>query len=161
MATTKTRFYKYTTGGQTVILPVAAGQGDTVGSALSATRLDYARVDAGADNYAKHAAIRLTLVSTTAQHPDLTNTAAIGAYGGDSSFASVSQIKFLNDGAQALTIAPGASNGLTLPFSSLTIAAGDEYVYTFATPVVVDGTHKVIDVTPTSGGSLVITIGGA
>ncbi len=161
MATTKSGFLKYTRGGVTSIVAVAAAAIDAVKNALGATRVDLLTVNLATASYAKEGGVRLAFSGTTPQTLSLLLTSTAASYDGDTTLASLGQIKFLNDGATSITVAPGASNGLSLPFSSLTVAAGAEHVFTFATPLTVDGTHKNLDLTPASGGSLVVTFGGA
>jgi hypothetical protein len=160
MATVNSGFIKVVSGGQTVLLAARSGAIQTVISELTATRLDRAVADLAGAGYAKNGCIRPVFSGTTPQTVDLTNTTSV-PYAGDSSFGSFTHVKLLNDGAAAVTVAPGASNGATLPFASITLNPGDEFPFTFGTPVVVDGTHKTILMTPAASGSLVVTIGGA
>lgn len=164
MATTGKGFIKITSSGAPALLAVPAGVADSTASNLGGTRVDKLLVDLGQSaGYAKNGAVRLTLSGTTTKTVDLTNTTTTAqSYDGDTAFASFSQLIFYNDGASAVTVAVGASNGASLPLSgTITIAPGAKHVLTFASPVTVDSTHKNIDVTPTSGGSFVLLVGGA
>ena len=61
-----------------------------------------------------------------------------------------------------MTVVPSGSNGASLGLAgALTVQPGAAHVLNFPTPVTVDGTHYSIDVTPTSGGSFVLCVGGA
>jgi hypothetical protein len=162
VATTSSGFLKITEGSVSFLKTVAAGSVQSVGSAIGgATRLDYQLVDLGRAGYAKNGAVRIVLSGTTLETIDLTNTATgTDSQAGDTVFAKFAQLQFYNDGAAAVTVEPGASNGASLPFTALTIAAGDRHVVTFTAAVTIDSTHKTVDITPTSGGSLIICIGG-
>jgi hypothetical protein len=162
MATTQSGFLKITEGAVSFLKTVSAGKVQSVESAISATRLDYQLVDLGRAGYAKNGVMRIVLSGTTLETIDLTNTATgTDAQAGDTVFASWSQLHFYNDGAASVTVAPGATNGATVPFTAITVAAGARHVFTPASAVTIDGTHKTLDITPTSGGSLIVIVGGA
>lgn len=172
MATTKTGFARVTTSGSTIsLIAVDAGRIDSVNSALGGTRLDSLLVNLAVATYAKNGAVRITFSGTTPKTLDLTDTTTIAqSYAGDTAFASFTQLHFYNDGAQSIKVAIGATNGASLPLGAspggtdtpyLTIAAGAHHVLTFASAVTVDSTHKTLDLTPVSGGSLILLVGGA
>lgn len=161
MPTTKSGFIEFTTGGAVVFVAVPAGKIDGIAAAFTSTRLDKILVDLSKSSYAKNGGVRLTLSGATPQSIDLTNTTATGAYSGDTSFAAVGTLILVNDGAQPVTVTPGGTNGARLPFATITLYPGDQFPFVFATPEVVDSTHKVLVATPTVGGSLVVLVGGA
>jgi hypothetical protein len=136
---------------------VAAGAGGTV--------VDKLAVDFSTDALAKHGAARFTFSGTTPKNMDLTDlTSASASSAGDTTFATISQLVFYNDGAADITVAPGGSNpasiGLAGTTPTLNVPAGKSVAIPYAAAVV-DGTHKVILMTPTAGGSLVVSVGGA
>jgi hypothetical protein len=163
MATTNSGFAKVTLGGVVALLSAPASAISAVVSALSGTRMDRAVYDLASAGYDKNGAGRYTLSGTTPKTIDLTDTTSgAQSYAGDTTFASYTQLVLLNDGAASITVGSGASNGATWPMSgTVTLAAGESVVISKAAAVTVDGTHKAIDVTPTSGGSFVICVGGA
>jgi len=115
---------------------------------------------------AKNGGNRLSLSGTTPVNIDLTDlTANAASSAGDTSFASFVNLTLYNDGAAAVTVAPGASNpasiGLSGTSPTLTVNPGCACVLNYGSPVTVDSTHKIITVTPTSGGSFVLSVGGA
>jgi hypothetical protein len=119
-------------------------------------------------NFAKNGCVLQTLTTTTAQDVDLTDTTANTPAGnaGDTVFATVNVIVFRNLGATDLTVKPGGSNPSNAPkftgtSPTLAIPAGSTVIWHSAAGVTIDGTHKVFTITPTSGGSLAICIGGA
>lgn len=119
-------------------------------------------------NFAKNGALLLSLSSTTAQDVDLTDTTANtpASYVGDTAFSTVNVLVLKNIGATALTIKPGASNASDIPkftgtSPTLQIPAGSTHVIHSNAGVTVDSTHKVFTITPTSGGTLAISVGGA
>jgi hypothetical protein len=118
--------------------------------------------------FAKNAAIVLTLTGTTPITVDLTSVVATTGVivAGDSSFTTVFAMVLNNLGVTDLTISPGGSNPSRIPqftgtTPTLTIpAAGVVTVYSLA-GYAVDSTHKTFTITPTSGGTLAIAVGGA
>ncbi len=142
-------------------LAVAAGAGLSIGS------YSFDEVLAA---YTSNAGILLTLTGSTAITIDVTNISATAtSSAGQNTFASkVNTMILQNIGAQALTIAQGTSNPLSLGLAgttpTLSIAAGSTHVLNLGTPSAgspVSGTTKTFTVTPTSGGSLLIYLGGA
>lgn len=121
----------------------------------------------GKAGFAKNAGLLLTLTSTTAITIDMTNiaTATGVVVAGDTSFAKWNSIELNNLGSVDLTLSPGASNGNAMLLGgttpTLTIPAGSSIPLASAAGITVDGTHKTFTITPTSGGSLGITIGGS
>lgn len=117
----------------------------------------------------------ITLVTTGTADIDLTDiTLAADARfvtGGDTVFAKVGCIVLKNYSSTVLTLKPGASNPASLPVfagTTPTIAipaavAGVPGKLCIDSPtlVTVDGTHKILTVTPTAGGVLKFWIGGA
>lgn len=163
MATTNSGFLKQTLGGVVSLAAVTANAVTAVRNALSGTRVDYVLADLSVKpGYAKNGAIRLALTGTTPKTIDLTDlTANAQSYAGDTAFAKFALLVLFNDGAAAVTFASGASNGASVGLSgTLTVAPGDMKVLPWGTAVTVDGTHKTIDITPTSGGSFVLSVGG-
>lgn len=145
----------------TLIKWVDANVIGSIANSLGATRHDTLSADPGLGRYAVAAQARLVLSGTTTRTLDIGNLAAADAHAGDTTFATVSQIQLANDGTQPLSILTGGTNPLDIPFTSLALAAGDHVVLRFASPRPVDPSHKTIDVTPTTGGSIVITLEGA
>ena len=133
----------------------------------NSVRLDYVLTDFSTAGFALSGACRLTLSGTTTKTITLVDlTSATAASAGDTVFAKFMTLVAYNDGAADVTIAPGASNpasiGLAGTSPTLTIPAGKFVVLNYATAgVTIDSTHKTIDVTPTSGGSFVLVVGGA
>jgi hypothetical protein len=162
MATTQSGFVKFTAGAVTVVKALGASVINSVAAGLSATRLDKQTVDLSYAGYAKNGCVRIKFSGVTPKNLSLSDTTATAdSYDGDTAFAAFSQLLLLNDGAAAITVIPAVSNGASLPFTALTIAAGDMYVFTFTAAVTVDGTHFSLTITPTAGGSIVAMIGGA
>lgn len=121
-----------------------------------------------AGGFAKNGCILQTLLTTTTQDVDLTNTATNTPAGnaGDTVFATVYALLFNNLGATDLTVKPGGSNPSNIPkfagtTPTLLIPAGGVVCVYHPAGVTIDSTHKVFTITPTSGGSLAIAIGGA
>lgn len=118
--------------------------------------------------YAKNGEVLLTLSGSTAQSIDLTNTAVNtpASSAGDTAFATVNCLILRNLGLVDLVLSPGASNPSNIPklggtSPTLTIPAGSCVVIHSLAGVTIDSTHKVFTITPTSGGSLAVGIGGA
>ncbi len=118
--------------------------------------------------YAKNGCSLITLTSTTAVDVDLTDLTANGSpkTAGDTGFATVNAIVLNNLGATDLTIKPGGSNPANFPkftgtTPTLTIPAGSAICLQNAAGATVDSTHKIFTITPTSGGLLAVSIGGA
>jgi hypothetical protein len=174
MATTNSAFVKHTNAdlvGATVatagvLQAVDAPTAVAMVAGGNATRLDRTVADLSTAGFAKNGAATVTLSGTTPVNIDLTNLAtATTSNAGDTGFAHWSLILFKNTGAADVTIAQGASNPASLGFAgttpTLTIPAGSTMVFnTSTTPIAVDGTHKIVTVTPTAGGSFAILVGG-
>ena len=161
MATTLSGFLKFTSGAAVLLLTRPAASMAGAVSSLAGTRLDIASANLSTAGFAKNGSTRLALSGTTTKAIDLTNLVTnADSYAGDVTFASFSQLLLTNDGAAAVVITPSASNGASLGLTNLTVPPGKTHVLNFAA-VTVDGTHKSIDVTPTSGGSFVLLVGGA
>ncbi len=118
--------------------------------------------------FAKNGSVLLVLTTTTAQSIDLTNTTTNSpqSTAGDTAFATANVLILNNTGAHDLTISPGASNPSRIPqftgtTPTLTIPAGSFVAIHSAAGYTVDSTHKVFTITPTSGGTLAVTICGA
>jgi hypothetical protein len=119
------------------------------------------------EGFALNGAIHVTTSGTTPVSVDLTNlTTGATSTAGDATFAKFMKIRFYNCGSAAMTIAPGGSNpaSLGLGGTSPTLSVPANTVVTpFANGagVTVDSTHKIITITPTSGGDFVLAVGGA
>lgn len=175
MATTGVNFCKLTNAalvGSTVqaAASMATLNGTSaaqLNAASNVDRADYLLSDLSVAGYAKNGAIRQTYSGTTPKNIDLTDlTSNAASYAGDTTFASFNTLVLYNDGAADVTFAPGGSNpasvGLAGTSPTLTIPAGKKVVLNYATAgVTVDSTHKIITITPTSGGSLILSVGGA
>lgn len=117
--------------------------------------------------FAKNGAIHITTSGTTAVNPDLTNLATgATSTAGDTTFATVNKIKIRNAGTAAMTVAPGGSNPANLPkftgtTPTLSLDPGAEIEFYSDAGATVDSTHKVITITPSSGGDVVVCVGGA
>lgn len=117
--------------------------------------------------FALNGAFHATTSGTTAVSVDLTNLATNAtSSAGDTVFAKASKIRVYNAGAADMTIAPGASNPANLPKMSgttptLTVAAGTWIDFLNDAGATVDSTHKIITITPTAGGDVVVAVGGA
>lgn len=117
--------------------------------------------------FAKNGAFHATTSGTTAVSVDLTNlTTNATSSDGDTVFATASKVVVKNCGTADMTIAPGASNPASLPkfagtTPTLTVAAGTEAVFFSDAGATVDSTHKIITITPVSGGDVVVAVGGA
>lgn len=131
------------------------------------TRLDAQAFDLSVAGYAKNAAVAFTLTGTTGITIDLTALAAATGVvvAGDTVFASFNQLILVNTGAADLIVAPGGSNPARLPLNgttpTYTVPAGSRLVIESAAGLAVDSTHKTILVTPATGGSLGLCVGGA
>jgi hypothetical protein len=118
-------------------------------------------------NYAKNGAALFVTSGTTTKILTLADlTSASSASAGDTVFATVNALVFRNLGAADMTIAPGAANPSNAPkftgtTPTLTIPAGSVVAWHSAAGVTIDGTHKTITITPTSGGNLSVCVGGA
>lgn len=119
------------------------------------------------EGFAKNGCFHVTTSGTTAVNVDLTNLAT-GATttAGDTVFATGNKIKFYNTGAADMTISPGASNPSNFPkFTGTTptilLPAGSILTYEVPAGVTIDSTHKVVTITPTAGGDVLIGVGGA
>lgn len=158
-------------GTLTTLHPTNAKQLELSGNV---TRLDRAHFDLGqlilqsGDNggFAKNGGLTVNLTGTTPvtlSLLDLTSNSTSSA--GDTVFATWNVLVFKNTGAADVTIAPAGSNpaslGLAGTSPTLTVPAGSTVVLNSAAGITVDSTHKSITVTPTSGGSLALCVGGA
>ena len=129
--------------------------------------IDQDVVDLAGAGLAKTACALLTFTGTTPITLDLTNLAAATGVqvAGATSFATWNHIIFNNVGAQPIAVSPGASNPLRTPLGGTgpthTMQAGDVDHWNSSAGLTVDSTHKTITFTPTSGGSLAFSIGGA
>ncbi len=121
--------------------------------------VDKVTIDFSNDGFAKHGGANYQLTGTTAQTIDLTdltaNTPTSSA--GDTTFAKWNTLVFNNLDAADVTIAPGGSNPARLLLSgtgpTLTIPANTSIALSSLAGLVIDSTHKIITVTPTSGGN--------
>ena len=175
MATTNQGFVKITSAalvGATVqaanqLVAMNGSNVDEIVNGGGGVRLDKVVTDFGTAGFALSGAIRLTLSGTTTKTIDLTDlTSAAASYAGDTTFAKFMTLVLYNDGAASVTFASGASNGASVGLAgtspTLSVGAGKFHVLNYATAgVTVDSTHKTIDITPTSGGSFVLVVGGA
>ena len=180
MATTGANLVQYTNAGlhgATVgaaaalgtMHPTAAKQLTLAGSV---TRLDVAHVDLAntaavtgqIGNFAKNGGSYTTLSGTTPvtlSLADLTSNSTSST--GDTAFATWNVI-VLKVGSADVTFAPGASNPLTIMSGTsptITLFANSTYVFHNPAGGTVDSTHKTILITPTSGGSISLAVGGA
>lgn len=161
MATTKSGFIKFTTGGVVTLAAVGNGTAASAATNLGGSRLDDVTVRLDKAAYAKNGGVRVALTGTTVKTIDLTATSTgAQAYAGDTAFATWSQMILYNDSGFDVTVASGASNGAT-GVPTVVLKTGDYLVVKKAAAVTVDGTHKTIDVTPVTGGSFVLLVGGA
>lgn len=149
------------------VLPVNGPSAQVLAQAANHSVMDTVTVDLSVQGYAKNAGVGLTLTGTTAI---TINAAALAAatgvvVGGDTSFSTLNQITFKNTGSVDLVVSPGASNGLAMNLGgtspTITVPAGSSVVIQSAAGITVDSTHKNITITPTSGGSMSVTFGGA
>ena len=119
--------------------------------------------------FAKNGCALVVLSGTTAVTVDLTNLAAftgVTSQYGDTSLATVNCLVFNNLGTVAVTVAPGGSNPSRLPTftgttPTLSIPAGGAVGISDLAGQTVDSTHKTFTLTPTSGGTIAISYGGA
>ncbi len=119
-------------------------------------------------NFAKNGSVLLSLSGTTAQSVDLTNTTANSpaSSAGDTTFSNINLIIANNIGTHDLVLSPGAANPARLPemggtTPTITVPAGSYHVFHSAANLAVDGTHKIITVTPSAGGTLALTFCGS
>jgi hypothetical protein len=120
--------------------------------------------------FAKNGCGLMTLVGTTPVNIDLTDlTLAASASiisAGDTSFTNVSALIFNNIGTADLIVTLGSSNPSRFPALSgttpgFTVAAGGCVPWFSPVGGAVDSTHKILTVTPTSGGQLAFAVGGS
>lgn len=116
--------------------------------------------------YAKNGASVTSLTGTTPvtlSLIDLTSNSTDSA--GDTVFATWNTLIIYNLGAADITIKQAGSNPASLLGISTTpaqtIPAGSKLVLQSAAGVTVDSTHKDFVITPTSGGSVAVAVGGA
>jgi len=144
----------------------AAANTANAGNAGS-VRLDSVNVNLATAGYAKNAGVYLSLTGTTAITVSLLALAAATGVtvAGDTSFATVNQLVFLNTGAVDLVVSPGASNGFGVQLGctspTLTVAAGSSVTIQSVAGLATSSGAKNITVTPTSGGSMGLCVGGA
>lgn len=135
-------------------------------------RLDAMVTDAAVLGYAKNGVFHVTTTGTTAVNIDLTNLATNAtSTSGDTTFATYNMLIFYNlsglDGVAAadMTVAPGASNGVSKFLSgttpTLTLGSSSRVAFEYTAGVTVDSTHKIITVTPTAGGNFAVVVCGA
>lgn len=171
MATTLKNFVSLTAaagsgyGANGVALAVDAGTASSQSAAGLATLLDRWTSDLSKAGYSKNGCVVLTLSGTTPVTIDLTSLNSQTVYAGDTSFATWKEVIFTNLGATDLTVSPGASNPLRTPLGGtsptlLSYASGKTRWHCPAGQAV-DGTHKTLTITPTSGGTIAICVGGA
>lgn len=163
MSTTGAGFVKLPATPTAVVTSVTAAQADSIASTLGGSRVDKVVVDLGKSGYAKNGAVWTSLSGTTTKTVSLADTTLTASgYAGDTAFSGYFQLVFRNDGAQTVGVAPAAGgSALSLPFSSMNIAASASHVLTLATSVSCPTSACKIDLNPASGGSVVISIGGA
>jgi hypothetical protein len=121
--------------------------------------------------FARNGALSITFTGTTPVTIDLTTLAtSVGVsslQAGDSTFANINVIVLKNTSSTSIiTIAPGASNPSRFPvFSGTTptLSVGPGGVHVLSDPVgqAVDSTHKTLLLTPSAGGSILLSFGGA
>jgi hypothetical protein len=117
--------------------------------------------------FAKNGSFHVTTSGTTPVTLDLTNLATNATtHAGDTVFATVNMIKWMNVGAADMTIAPGASNPSNAPkftgtTPTLAVPAGSFGTWSSVAGVTIDSTHKNITITPTAGGDIFFAVGGA
>ena len=118
---------------------------------------------------AKNGCGLMTLVGTTPINIELTDLTLAGSSSiisaGDTSF-NVSTIIFNNIGNHELIITLGSSNPSRFPTLSgttpgFTVPAGGCVPWFSPTPLVVDSTHRILTVTPTSRGQLAFAVCGS
>lgn len=119
-------------------------------------------------NYAKNGMLLLSTSTTTAVDVDLTdltlNTPA--GYAGDTAFATVNVLVFRVIGTSDMTVKPGGSNPSNAPkftgtTPTLALPGSSVVVWHSNAGVTIDSTHKVFTITPTAGGVIAISVGGA
>lgn len=130
-------------------------------------RIDLVSIDAAKAGYAKNAGVCVTLTTTTAITINLLLLAAATGVkiAGDTVFATINQLVFVNLGAVDLVLSPSASNPFGLQLTgttpTLTVAAGSTVTIQSVAGLTLSGTVKNFDITPTAGGLLGIYVGGA
>lgn len=147
-------------------VPGGAGTG-LVGPTGLANNGDFLIDGFAFQGFAKNGGYHKTTSGTTSVTIDLTDlTSGATSSDGDTTFATVNKITLYNCGAADMTIAPGGSNPSNIPkFTGTTptiaLPAGSQVTIVSGAGVTVDSTHKTILVTPTSGGDLMVAVGGA
>jgi hypothetical protein len=118
--------------------------------------------------YAKNGSVLLSFTGTTAQTILFTNTTTNtpAAYAGDTALATWYTIVFQNLSTSGnIVISPASSNPLLIPFGgttpTYTLAYGDTCVWNSAAGQAVGSTHTGLTFTPTAGGILAVSFGGA
>lgn len=178
MATTLQNFVKMVSAalvGSTVqaagaVVAVNPANGVQMVAGGGATNIDKVSVDLARSSYAKNGAAVGTLSGTTPVTIDFTDitsgTSGTTAWAGDTTFATLNQLVLTNTGAADFTLAPGGSNPSRFPTFSgttptITVPAGASLTLAAVTGLTVDSTHKTLTITPTSGGSFALAVGGA
>ncbi len=138
---------------------VASGAGDAVDT--------LGTVDIAAAGYAKTAGVVVNLTGSTPITINLSSLAAATGVqvAGASSFAKWNGIIFQNVGSTALVVSPSSSDALSTPLGgtspTYTLNAGDDAYWNSSSGTSVSSTTGDITITPTSGGTLFIGIGGS
>lgn len=132
----------------------------------AATTLDTIGAGMSNDGFAKHGFSTTTLSGTTPVNLSLIDlTSNSTASCGDTVFATWNTLELINTGAADLTVAPGASNPANLGMGgttpTLTIPANSKMTFHNLAGGSIDGTHKIVTVTPTAGGSFALGVAGA
>lgn len=174
MATTNSAFVKLTAAqlvGSTVqaagaVVALNESNATQVVNGGSGTRLDAFVANLATAGYAKNGAASVSLTGTTPVTLDLTTLSTNAtASAGDLTYATFYQLVYRNTGAADVTVAPGGSNPASLGFGgttpTITVPANSAVTFQYAAGVTVDSTHKTITITPTSGGSFALCVGGA
>ncbi len=122
--------------------------------------------DLAISSYAKNGALVVTLTGTTPVDLsliDLTSNATDTA--GDTVFAKWMMLKFYNPGAADWTFKQAAATPANLLGVSTTpaisVRAGSSVTLFSVLGENVDSTHKLLTITPTSGGTCAIAVGGS
>ncbi len=186
MATTKSDFYVQTSASVTLKgTTVAAGPKIYVASEDDSEKLKNAGQQGAIDTpisfqssnlgnlgLAKNGAVLLSLVSTTPQSIDFTDTTAATpkSTAGDTAFASVSQLFMVNHGGGTVTVSIGGSNGLgflgyddqaeTPVTPTYVIPSGMKAILAYDA-LTVDGSHNTLTFTPSATCLFSVAVGGA
>lgn len=119
-------------------------------------------------NYAKNGSVLLTLSGSTAQTVDfqLTTTNTPASTSGDTAFATIYSLTLANLGTTDLVISPGSSDPSPMPHMggttpTFTLRAGSVHCFQSVAGETITSSACNLTVTPSSGGSLAMSIGGA